>query len=177
MCSGAEPSRILQFIESSPSSGATILSTFGKPPYGYPADVVRACLAGLLRARKIRIRPDGAPDITSILDPGTRDLFRRDRDTRRADSSRPARAREAARPHRHRRLLQEALDIDLEPENDPITDAVFQQFPACRERLREVETLLDRLPGRPHFRPPSGSSPRRWRTAAGRVRSRTRSSP
>jgi hypothetical protein len=30
------------------------------------------------------------------------------------------------------------MDLDLERENDAITDAVFRQFPGRRERLREL---------------------------------------
>jgi len=39
-------------------SGATLLSHFGAPPYGYVGNVVRACVAGLLRAAKLRIQTE-----------------------------------------------------------------------------------------------------------------------
>jgi hypothetical protein len=150
-CSGTEPSRILQFIEASKgTSGAAIISHFGGPPNGYPVDVVRACLAGLLRAGKIRIRPDGQPEITSINDPGTRDLFRLDRELRNADIF-PA--REGAITARDKVAIRSFflthLDLDLQPDNDAFADAAYQQFPGKRDRLREVETRYDRLPGRP----------------------------
>lgn len=150
-CSGTEPSRILQFIEASKgTSGAAVISHFGGPPNGYPVDVVRACLAGLLRAGKIRIRPDGQPEITSVNDPGTRDLFRLDRDLRNADIF-PAREGEITARDKVaiRNFFKNHLDLDLQPDNDAFADAVYQQFPARRERLREVEALYDRLPGRP----------------------------
>ncbi|HSP79854.1 MAG TPA: BREX system P-loop protein BrxC [Myxococcaceae bacterium] len=149
-CSGAEPSRLLQFIESGGASGATLLSKFGKPPYGYPTDVVRACLAGLLRAGKIRIRPEQGPEITSVRDPGTRDLFRRERDLRRADFF-PARDSQLTARDRISicGFFKKHLGLDLERENEAIADAVDQQFPGQRERLRELEALFDRLPGRP----------------------------
>ncbi len=154
-CSGTEPTRVLEFIESTGgSAGTAIISKFGRPPYGYPADVVKACLCGLLRAGKIRIRPEDGPEITSIKDPGTKDLFRRDRDLRRADVF-PA--REGAVTARDRvaicTFFKKRLDVDLDRENDAIADAVYQQFPGRRERLREVEALLDRLPGRPPLPP------------------------
>ncbi|MBI5547484.1 MAG: BREX system P-loop protein BrxC [Deltaproteobacteria bacterium] len=150
-CSGAEPSRVLNHIETTKgASGATVIATFGGPPYGYPVDVVRACLAGLLRAGKIRIRPEQGPEITSINDPGTRDMFRRDRDLRRADIF-PA--KEGTITPRDkvaiRSFFKKHLDLDLDAENDAFADAVYQQFPGRRERLRELEALYDRLPGRP----------------------------
>lgn len=153
-CSGQEPSRLLEYIEQSGASGSTLLSHFGKPPYGYPADVVRACLLGLLRASKIRIRPEQGPEITSFRDPGTRDLFRRERDLRRAELFA---ARDTTVTLRDRiaicSFFKNRLDLDLERENEPIVDAVDQQFPGLRERLREVESLYDRLPGRPALPP------------------------
>jgi len=150
-CAGAEPSRILQFIEQGGgAAGTTVLAHFGAPPFGYPVDVVRACLAGLLRAGKIRIQPEEGPPITSVNDPGTRDLFRKDRDLRRADLF-PA--KEGAISARDkvaiRAFFKKHLDLDLETDNDAFADAVYQQFPGKRERLRVLEGLFDQLPGRP----------------------------
>ena len=45
----------------------------------YAPDLVKACCAGLLRGKRIRIRPDQGDEITSHQDPGVRDLFTRDR--------------------------------------------------------------------------------------------------
>lgn len=154
-CTGAVPARIMAFVEEGHgASGATLLSHFGGPPYGYPVDVVRACLAGLLRAGKVRIRAEGTAEITSVNDPGTRDLFRRDRDLRRADVF-PA--REGAITPRDRvairSFFKKALDTDLSPTNDEFADAAFQHFPAQRERLRALEERFDRLPGRPPLPP------------------------
>jgi len=150
-CAGTEPSRIFQFIEESKgTSGTAIISHFGGPPNGYPVDVVRACLAGLLRAGKIRIRPDGAPDINYISDPGTRDLFRLDRELRKADVF-PAKDGELSPRDKVaiRSFFKKHLDLELDQDNEAFADAAFQQFPVCRERLREVEALYEQLPGRP----------------------------
>lgn len=154
-CGGAEPSRIFQFIEAAKgTSGASVIANFGGPPYGYPVDVVRACLAGLLRAGKIRIRPDGEPEITSINDPGTRDLFRRDRDLRRADLFPAQEGAITARDKvKIRTFFKNHLELDLDAENDAFADAVYQQFPLRRERLREVEARYAQLPGRPPLPP------------------------
>ena len=150
-CQGREPKRILQHIDEQKGlSGSVLLSNFGKPPFGYPADMVRACVVGLLRAGKIRIRPDQAPVITSVKDPGARDLFMKERSLRRADIF-PA--RDEGVPPRGRVAIcvffQEMLDLNLDRENDAIAEAVFQTFPAQRESLREVEVRLNRLPGSP----------------------------
>lgn len=152
-CDGAVPTRIFEYIEKdNGASGSTLISYFGKPPYGYPIDVIKACLAGLLRASKIRVRPEEGPEITSVLDPGTQDLFRLDRSLRRADFF-PAKTSEVG-PHdrvKIRHLFKDFLGVEIDPENDAIADAVFQQFPAKRERLRDVETLFNKLPGRPEL--------------------------
>ena len=150
-CDGIEPKRIFEFIDAAKgTSGAALIAHFGGPPYGYPVDVVRACLAGLLRAGKVRIRPDGAPEITSVNDPGTRDLFRLDREFRGADVFPASEGAITARDKvAIRTFFKKHLDVDLNPQNDDFADATYQQFPPRRERLREVEALYDRLPGRP----------------------------
>jgi hypothetical protein len=85
-CNGQVPSRILQYItDYNGASTVSILNDFGGPPYGYSADAIKACLVGLLRASKIRIRPESGAEITSIRDPGTKDIFQKDRDFKRAD--------------------------------------------------------------------------------------------
>jgi hypothetical protein len=150
-CAGAEPTRIFQFIDAAKgTSGASLISHFGGPPFGYPVDVVRACLAGLLRGGKIRIRPDGEPEITSINDPGTRDLFKKDRELRRADIFPAQEGAITARDKvKIRTFFKTHLDLDLDAENDPFADAVYAQFPVRRERLREIEARYAQLPGRP----------------------------
>lgn len=151
-CSGDVPARILQFVEQSGASGATIIAHFARPPYGYPLDVVRACLVGLLRAEKIRIQPEEGSVISSVRDPGAKDLFRRERDLRRADV---VLAKENAISARDKvaicTFFKERLDIDLDRENDAIADAVFAHFPGVRDRLRKIEGLFDQLPGRPEL--------------------------
>ena len=97
-CGGAVVQRVREFIEAETGlSGTALLARFGGPPYGYPTNVVKACVAGLLRAGKVRVQPEGGGEITAIRDAGVRDLFERDRDFRRAaffkagaDGHRPA---------------------------------------------------------------------------------------
>jgi len=150
-CSGDVPSRILNYLEAAGASGSTLMSHFSRPPYGYPADVLRACIAGLLRAGKVRIRPEEGPEITSVRDPGTKDLFRKAKEgLGRADIF-PARETEIGPRDRVAicKFFEDFLDLKLDRENDAIADAVFQQFPGRREALRGIETRLGRLPGRP----------------------------
>jgi hypothetical protein len=151
-CAGVFPTRIAKEIEQSGGlTGQALVGTFVSPPYGYAPDLVKACCAGLLRGKKIRIRPEHGDDITSYQDPGVRDLFTRDRDFRRAEFF-PAMEGEVTGRDRVaiRKLFQKYLQVeDLEPEDEPIADATFLHFPPHRERLREVERRFDTLPGRP----------------------------
>lgn len=150
-CTGLYPTRIAQEIEQHGGlSGQTLVATFVSPPYGYAPDLVKACCAGLLRGKKIRIRAEHGEDITSYQDPGVRDLFTRDRDFRRAEFF-PAKEGEVTARDRVaiRKLFDTYLHVDLESDDEPIADATFLHFPPYRERLREVERRFDALPERP----------------------------
>lgn len=149
-CAGPVPSRILQVIEGHGSmQGQILLSTFARPPYGYPADVVKACLAGLLRGAKIRIRPDSGREVTFVTDEGVRDLFRLDRDLGRATIL--AGGGTAVGPRDRAaicRFFKDAFGVELDRENHLIADAVYAHLLPRRRDLREVEARLLRLPDR-----------------------------
>ncbi len=150
-CSGAVPTRIRQHIEKENGlSGATLVSVFGGPPYGWPADVVKAAVAGLLRAHAVRIRPEDGPEISSPRDAGAKDLFKRDRDFRRADFF-PAGESEVGPRDRVAicQFFKERFGLDLDREDETIADAVFSHFPSRRDRLNEVRTRLSGVPGPP----------------------------
>jgi hypothetical protein len=155
-CSGEVPSRIGQYIQDQNGvSGNQLLTHFGGPPYGYPVDVVKACLVGLLRATKVRIRPETGPEITSVRDPGAKDMFTKDRDIKRADLLPP---NETSITPRDKIAIckffkESPLDVELDRENDAIADAVFQQFPGQVKRLQELERRYNRLPNRPNLPP------------------------
>ena len=154
-CSGVYPTRIAHEIEQNGGlSGQALIATFVNPPYGYAPDLVKACCAGLLRGKKIRIRPEQGDDLSSYVDPGVRDVFVRDRDFRRAEFF-PAAEGEVSQRDRIaiRKFFKTYFQVDLEPEDEPIADATFQWFPVQRERLREVERRFDQLPGRPPLSP------------------------
>lgn len=154
-CHGLLPRRILEEIQQSGGiSGQQLISLFVNPPYGHAPDVVKACTAGLLRAKKIRIRPEQAHDMTSYQDPGVRDLFTKERDFRRADFF-PAKEGEVSQRDRiaMRKFFENYLRVDLEPEDEPLADAAFLHFPGQRERLRDIEQRFNELPGRPALPP------------------------
>lgn len=148
-CAGPVPARVLQTIETQGGMpGQILLSMFARPPYGYPADVVKACLAGLLRGAKIRIRPESGREITSIRDEGVRDLFRLERDLARA-AVLPGGAGVGPRDRAAIcRFFKESLGVELDRENDLIADAVYEHLLPRRRDLRDVELRLQRLPDR-----------------------------
>jgi hypothetical protein len=150
-CSGEVPTRIAQYIQDQNGvSGSVLLNHFGASPYGYPADVVKACLVGLLRGSKLRIRPETGSEITSVRDPGARDMFTKDRELKRADLLPP---NESNITPRDRiaicKFFQESLHVELDRENDAIADKAFEQFPGLVKRLQDVERRYNKLPNRP----------------------------
>ena len=154
-CEGQVPSRVLTVIsEAKGISGSSLLSSFSAPPYGYAPDVVKACVAGLLHGGKIRIRPEGGEEMTSVNDPGVAELFRKDRDFKRADffpgSSGGIGPRDLVAICK---FFKERLDADVERDKDSVADAVYRHFPRQRERLRSIEARLLRLPEHPGLPP------------------------
>ncbi len=150
-CSGEVPSRIARYIDDyNGVSGTALLNHFGAAPFGHPADVVKACLLGLLRGAKLRIRPESGDEITSVRDPGTKDLFTKDRDLKRADLLPPNQTNISAQDRvKICRFFQEAMSVELDRENDAIADAIFNYFPAVSKRLQEIERRYNKLPQRP----------------------------
>ena len=151
-CDGAVPQRVLAQIQKENGVGGDrLLKTFLAPPYGYAPDVVKACVAGLLRAGKVRITPPGGQEITSVRDPGVREVFRKDRDFKQADLAPHAEEINARDRVAICQLFKSALQIEIDRENDVIAEKVFERFPRERERLRELEARFERLPGRPEL--------------------------
>jgi hypothetical protein len=150
-CGGVVVRRVQEYIESeSGSSGTALLARFGGPPYGYTANVVKACVAGLLRATKVRLQPEGGDEITAIRDAGVRDLFERDRDFRRATIF-PAGQDDIGFQSRARicRFFEDRLGSRIDREDDQIANAVVLHFPALAQQLRDVQSRLSQLPGSP----------------------------
>ena len=172
-CKGEHPKRIATEIQKTGGvSGQSLIAIFVGPPYGYPADLVRACCAGLLRGKLLRIRNEAGDEITSYRDPGVKDLFTKDRPFRKAEFFPPPwtplpRDRVAIA-----KFFETYLGTKLDREDEAFADAAFQYFPHQRDVLREVERRHDKLPGRPPSPTTSPSSQRPWKTAVETVRSR-----
>ena len=150
-CGGAAPRSIGDYIKAESSlSGATLISTFGGPPYAYTPNLVKACIAGLLRAGRIKITPEGGPPITAVRDVGTRDVFEGDAAFKKAtftpagtdDVGLPARARICA-------FFRDTFNVEVERDNPAIADAVGAHFPTLAATLRSVQDRLNQLPESP----------------------------
>ena len=151
MCKGEHPRRIEDEIRKTGGlSGQSLIATFVGPPYGYPPDLVRACVAGLLRARKLRIRPEAGDEVTSYRDAGVRELFTKDRPFRKAELFPPAEDVMTARDRvAIRKFFETFVGVSLEQEDEAFADAAFKFFPRERDDLREIERRHEQLPGRP----------------------------
>ncbi len=150
-CSGVVPRRVLEHVEGEEAlSGRALLTHFGKPPYGYAAGLVKACVAGLLRAGKLRAEPDTGAEITAIRDAGVRELFEKDRSFRRA-TFQPAGEDEIGPQVRARicKFFKKELGVGLDREDHLIADAVGRHFMRAVNDLRGVQQRLNRLPGSP----------------------------
>jgi hypothetical protein len=150
-CSGVVPRRVQEHIEAEGGlGGTTLLAHFGGPPYGYTANVVKACVAGLLRAGKVRLQPESGLEITAVRDAGVRDLFDKDRAFRRTNVF-PAGDDDIGVPARNRicKFFEKQLGHKMDREDHLIADAVAQQFPTIAKNLQGVHDKLNRLPGSP----------------------------
>ena len=149
-CEGEVPTRIEQYVlEERGISGSALLTHFGGPPYGYPADVVRACLAGLLRASKVQIRPGTGAEINSVRDPGARDVFTKAQDLKRADVLPPSDKGVTRRDlNAICQFFDRRLGEPLDRDKDIVADRVHERFREQAGRLRLLEQRYAQLPGR-----------------------------
>jgi hypothetical protein len=150
-CNGVIPKRIQASVEKLDGvSGSALISEFGGPPYGYTSDLIKACVAGLLRASKIKIKPESGQEITAPRDAGSRDVFEKDRSFRRAEFF-PAGDDDIGFPARARicKFFQDQLSCAVDREDNAIADAVTLYFPLQADRLKDVLTRLNQLPNSP----------------------------
>ncbi|MGC1306549.1 MAG: BREX system P-loop protein BrxC [Phormidesmis sp.] len=149
-CEGEVPTRVEQYVlEERGISGSALLAHFGGPPYGYPADVVRACLAGLLRAGKVQIRAGSGDEINSVRDPGARDVFTKAQDLKRADVLPPSDKGVTRRDlNAICQFFDRRLGDQLDRDKDAVADRVHERFREQAGRLRQLEQRYSQLPGR-----------------------------
>lgn len=154
-CTGSHPTRVLAEIAGrGGASGAALVSMFVGPPYGYAPDVLKACIAGLLRGGKLRIVLDKGDELKSYKDPGVSDLFHSERVFRSAEYFPAAEDQLTPRDRTAiRKLFEKYANDAIDNDNEALADAAFKHFPKARESLRAVETLLARLPNRPGLPP------------------------
>ncbi len=147
-CDGVAPKRIMEFIEQENAVGGELLfKTFGGPPYGYTSNVVQACVAGLLRASKLRIEADGGQVLTATRDAGVRDVFEKDRNFRRASFFAAQEGAIGAKDiNRICKFFERRLNQRLDRDPGAIADAVSQSFATQAHRLRDVLGRLNQLP-------------------------------
>lgn len=148
-CKGSVPRLVLEHVTASGgATGAGLYAHFGGPPYGFAPEVVRACVAGLLRGSKIRIQSESGDQISAARDAGIRDILEKDRAFK-AATIYPVGDDTVGQKGRARicKFFEQRLNVQLDRENDAIADAVSTHFPAQLARLRDVFDKLRRLPG------------------------------
>ncbi len=148
-CKGVVPTLVLEHVTTSGgATGAGLYAHFGGPPYGFAPEVVRACVAGLLRGSKIRIQSEAGDQISAARDAGIRDILEKDRAFK-AATIYPVGDDTVGTKGRARicKFFEQRLNVQLDRENDAIADAVSTHFPAQLARLRDVFDKLRRLPG------------------------------
>ncbi|MCC7070407.1 MAG: BREX system P-loop protein BrxC [Deltaproteobacteria bacterium] len=150
-CAGVVPQRVLEFItDEGGVGGTTLLARFGGPPCGYPPNIVKACVAGLLRAGKLKISPESGDEITAVRDAGVKDLFEKDRAFKRANFY-PAGEDGVGYQARAKicKFFEDQLKHKMDREDHHIAEAVQAHFPVLAARTRDVMQRLARMPDRP----------------------------
>lgn len=146
-CSGQTPQRILAHIEEEQGlSGGSLLSHFCGPPFAYTSEVVKACVAGLLRAEKVMLQTDSGKAINVVRDSGVREVFEKDGKFNKANIF-PAGETEITPQLRARirKLFKDYFNRTLDNDSMVIADAVSQTFPEKAKDLRETIEQFDRL--------------------------------
>jgi hypothetical protein len=146
-CKGEIPTRIREFVESeNGASGQALLNRFGGPPWGYPADVVKACVLGLLRAQQCNLFPAGGEKITSYKDPGVQDFFLKDKDFKSATVS-PAAS--PAVTHANlvsiRKFFEDFTGGEFENDRDSLADAAFTHLGRFARDHQDLQARLSKL--------------------------------
>ncbi len=151
-CKGVIPTRIMEFLDKDgAASGAALLAAFGGPPYGLAPELVRASVAALLRASRLRIRPEQGGPLTAVRDAGVREVLERDREFKSATFE-PVGASGIQLKTRVRlaKFIEDhRLGGPIDREDGAIADRMSEELPKLSARVRELFTAWRRLPGNP----------------------------
>ena len=153
-CEGAVPRRVFEAIKKAGGiQGTNLLGQLGRPPFGYPADVVQACVAGLLRAKRVRIEMEGGVVATSLQDPGVFALFDKAQGFRKATFFPVVDITFTQKDiNRICTVLETYLGVTLDRESDAVANCIFSpRLDAQRERLRKLEARFVEVPGQRPF--------------------------
>lgn len=149
-CNGTVPKLVYAYIEKNEgTAGNMLLQEFSRPPYGFPHDVVRACVLALLRDHRVKLKLDDGSTLTSVSDANAQQTFLQVTRLKRAEIFPNKDETVTQRDLVAMRRFFESLGHDLEPSQEVIADAVFKHFLPLRERLRTLEARFNQLPGRP----------------------------
>lgn len=151
-CNGPVPKLVYAYIEKNEgTAGNVLLQDFARPPYGFPSDVVRACVVALLRDHRVKLKLEDGSTLTSVGDANTRETFLGVTKFKRTEIFPNKDETITQRDLVAMRRFFEKLGQDLEPSQEVIADAVFKHFVPLRERLRTLEARFNQLPGRPEI--------------------------
>ncbi len=145
--SGAIPSKIKELLQNKHSmTGDSMVSHFGMPPYGYPRQVIKACLIALLRSEIILVRDVGGSELTSYKDPGTKDVFLNESNFNRCDIIHNREPEIGAREKViFANFFKEYLNKEVLRENEAIADSIFNLFSPLQNNVEQKKEKLRRL--------------------------------
>lgn len=144
---GPIPTKIKEYLQLKYSvTGQALVNHFGLPPYGYPRQVLKACLVALLRTEAIVMRDAGGSEMTSYKDPGVKDLFLNEAQFNRCEIIQNKEPEIGGRDKvACAKFFSETLHKEVERDSEALTDAVFQYFGPLRQELDELKDRLREL--------------------------------
>ena len=149
-CEGEAVKRIKTFIDQQQGlSGSRLLQVFGGAPYGYPPDVVKACVLGLMRGGQVALRLDNSKRITSVRDPGTKEVFLKDKEFKKAEvlpGDPVVKPRDLVAI---RKFFENALGVSIDNDPENLADAAFDHFEKQRQKLDQLQRRINSMNPRP----------------------------
>lgn len=143
---GFVPGSILNFIrDKNYVTGEKIFNEFMGPPWGWSKLVIKSSVIALLRSGKIRF-----DTITSIIDPGAKNIFESDREFSKSSIEVRNETEGDSVSGRDRNEMQDFFDKTMHlpcPSNDSdtIADLLFREFPKIKDSIIDIERSLSKL--------------------------------